>query len=274
MDLPTIIFEPASATHTHTVVFLHGRGDRARNFSASLAYSRDSHNRTLGEALPSFRWVFPQAPMRKRASLPDTWPQWFDVWNVNNFADREELQAVGLREVVPAIRHILEGEATRLGGHWDRLILAGISMGGATSVHTLFNLDIPTEAGGRLAAFMGFSCRLPFVGRSLVDMRKTLGLDGVPGGDDVVRSTPILLEHCIDDPLVRVQWGRDLRDALRGFGAQVEWSEYPDGGHWFNSPTGIDEVINFLKRHVLMEVNADNEPTSQSQLKSNEMDLS
>lgn len=273
MDIPTVVYEP-SAAHTHTVVFLHGRGDRARNFAASLAYWRDSRQYILSEAFPSFRWVFPQAPMRKCASLPDTWSQWFDVWNVQDLREREELQAVGLKEVVPSIRSILSDEAARLGGRWDHLILAGISMGGATCVHTLLNLDIPAEAGGRLGAFLGFSCRLPFVGRSLADLRKTLSLDGIPDGDHVLRNTPILLEHCVDDPLVKVQWGRDLRDALLGFGAQVEWREYPDGGHWFNSPTGIDEVIVFLNHHVLERVKTNNMPSKQIQITSSEMDTS
>jgi len=248
-DIPVLALGP-SAQHTHTVVFLHGRGDNARAFAASLNQSRDSRNRSLIDAFPSFRWVFPQAPTRKCASSPDVWPQWFDVWNVANFADREELQAVGLREVVPAIRRILADEARMLGGRWDRVVLAGISMGSATSVHTLFNLDIPAEAGGRLGAFIGFSCRCPFVGRSLAEMRAILGLDGVPGHGNVLRDTPVLLEHCVDDPLVLIQNGRLQRDTLLGYGAQVECKEYPTGGHWFNSPRGMDDVIEFLNSHL------------------------
>lgn len=250
MDLPSTIIAPPGPP-THTVIFLHGRGGNARDFAASLAYSRDSHNRTLLEAFPSFRWVFPQAPMRRCASLPDTWPQWFDVWNVGDFAEREELQAVGLKEAVPAIRRLIVKEAALLSGRWDRVVLAGISMGGATSVHTLFNLDIPTVGGGRLAAFMGFSCRCPFIGRTLIEMRETLGLDQVPNHNEVLRNTPMLLEHCIDDPLVLVENGRSLRDTLREFGANVVWKEYPSGWHWFNSPSGIDDAVEFLNTYVV-----------------------
>ncbi|CDO70668.1 hypothetical protein BN946_scf184761.g5 [Trametes cinnabarina] len=251
MELPTLDIHPTK-THTHTVVFLHGRGDNARNFSASLRYSVDSHGRSLIAAFPSFRWVFPQAPLRKCASLPSTWPQWFDVWNVENFAENEELQAEGLREVIPAIRSILAREATILHGRWDRVVLAGISMGAATSVHTLFNLDVPAEGGGGLAAFLGFSCRCPFAGRTLAEMRAVLGLkDGVPDHANVLANTPILLEHCVDDPLVKIENGRGLRDTLRGFGAQVDWKEYPSGGHWFNSPAGMDDAVEFLNTRVL-----------------------
>ncbi|KAI9760390.1 MAG: hypothetical protein M4579_001686 [Chaenotheca gracillima] len=251
MDIPFLTIAP-SAPHTHTIVFLHGRGDTAHNFVASLANSRDSGRRTLAEALPSFRWVFPQAPTRKCASSPATWPQWFDVWNVTDFAEREELQAVGLKEVVPVVRRILADEAARLDGRWDRVVLAGISMGGATGIHTLLNLDVPDAAGGkRLAAFLGFSCRCPFAGRTLAEMRDVLDLEGVPDDGDILLNTPMLLEHCIDDPLVLVQNGQGLRDILRGFGASVAWKEYPNGGHWFNSPAGMDDVVDFLITHVL-----------------------
>ncbi|KAL2206389.1 phospholipase/carboxylesterase family protein [Sarocladium strictum] len=247
MEIPTTTINP-SAPHTHTIVFLHGRGDNVQNFIRSLAESRDSNARTLADALPSFRWVFPQAPTRTCATSPDRWPQWFDVWNVTNFADREELQAEGLKEVVPEICKILTREAEVLGSKeapaWDKIVLAGISMGAATGCHVLFNLNAP-----RLGAFIGFSCRCPFVGRTLQQMREVLALDDVPEHDQVLRNTPILLEHCVDDPLVKVENGRLMTEMLTSFGANVARREYPDGGHWFNSPAGMDDVIAFLN-HV------------------------
>ncbi|KAK4109113.1 alpha/beta-hydrolase [Canariomyces notabilis] len=251
---------PPSQPHSHTVIFLHGRGDNIKSFTRALSNWRDSRGRNLGHAFPSFKWVFPQAPVRVVAASvgqhafrkPESWPQWFDVWNVRDFADREELQAEGLREMVPMIRDLIAREAAQLGGRFDRVVLAGISMGAATSVHTLFNLSVSPEAGGRLAAFMGFCCRCPFAGRGLQGMREVLGLQGAPGpGDDgVLRATPMLLEHCVDDPLVLIENGRRLRDILREFGANVEWKEYPVGGHWFKDPDGMDDAVDFLERVV------------------------
>ncbi|KAI0449739.1 phospholipase/carboxylesterase family protein [Xylaria acuta] len=246
MDIPTITTGPAPAhPHTHTVVFLHGRGDNTASFANGLGQWRDSRNHNLADAFPTFRWVLPQAPMRKLASCPETWPQWFDVWNVQDFAENEELQAVGLKEVIPVFRKMLADEAALLGGRWDRIVLAGISMGAATSTHLLFNLKEP------LGAFMGFSARCPFAGRSLKQMREVLGLEDVPEHDEVLRKTPILLEHCVDDSLVLIQNGRGLRDTLCGFGCQVEWKEYPNGGHWFHSPNGMDDAVQFLEKYVL-----------------------
>lgn len=252
MDLSPIVVEPVTA-HSHTVVFLHGRGDNATQFSSSLAYSRDSSDRSLIEAFPSFRWVFPQAPLRSCAAMSGIMRQWFDVWNVKDFADREELQVEGLREMVPLVRDILAEEAARLGGRWDKVVLAGISMGAATSVHTLINLDVPEQGGGRLGAFLGFSCRCPFSGRSLAGMREVLALGDVPQHDHVLRNTPVLLEHCVDDPLVPVANGQAMKNTLEGFGARVEWRAYPKGGHWFHDPDGMDDAVQFLKKYVVGE---------------------
>ncbi|KAK2593716.1 hypothetical protein QQS21_008581 [Conoideocrella luteorostrata] len=247
----------ARGTHTHTVIFLHGRGDSAESLSASFEYSKDCRNRTLFDAFPSFRWVFPKSGETVSFSAGgNKVSQWFDIWNVNDFSDREEIQTLGLKESVGLIRKILTIEADILKGRWDRIILAGISQGAATAAHTLLNLSTPKEAKdgtalpGRLGAFVGFSCRMPFPGRSLEETRNILALDDVPEHDDVIRKTPVLLEHCADDLVVPVMNGRRLRDTLHGFGAQVEWREYPDGGHWFHSPDGMDDVIEFLT-HVL-----------------------
>lgn len=253
----SVITIPPSEPHTHTVIFLHGRGDTAKSFSSSLGRSKDSRGRSLLENFPSFRWVFPQSELRECAAFPASNPsQWFDIWNTKDFSEYEEVQAPGLRQSVESIRRILAQEAAALEGHWDRLVLAGISQGAATSVHTLLNLSLPPlpvalaqEFG--LGAFLGFSCRMPFPRRSLAETRGVLDLEGVLSSDVVLRNTPVLLEHCIDDPVVLVANGRVLRDTLRGFGSQVTWKEYRDGRHWFNSPVGIDDAVDFLNVHVL-----------------------
>lgn len=252
MELPLKVLPPA-APHTHTVIFLHGRGDNTENFIGSLDWLRDSRDRALLDIFPSFRWVFPQAPLAECTASPgQAMMQWFDIWTTADFSVREDVQAPGLRDSVTALRSILIREAATLGGRWDHIILAGISQGAATGVHALLNLGtggpIGLPEGTGLGAFLGFSCRLPFPGRTLSGTRGVLGLEGAAadGDDGVIRSTPVLLEHCSDDPLVRVEGGRQLRDALQGFGARVAWREYSEGGHWFNSPAGVDDIVLFL----------------------------
>ncbi|PKS10953.1 hypothetical protein jhhlp_002712 [Lomentospora prolificans] len=261
-----LVIPPASQLHTHTVVFLHGRGDSARKFAEGLHYFADSRNRSLFEIFPTFRWVFPQAPLSVPASRPkDRINQWFDVWNVRDYSEKEELQAPGLSESVVYIRRLLEQEAAALGGRWDRVVLAGISQGGATSMHTLLNLKASSMQTGTsdgagpdpgrkrpsLGAVIGVSCRLPLPRSTLAETRRALGIwEGGETDDDeieVLKNTPILLEHCADDPLVLVDSGRALRDSLVEYGGQVTWKEYPDGGHWLNWPAGAEDVVEFLQ---------------------------
>lgn len=294
MDLALVTFPPVTE-HTHTVVFLHGRGGTAKSLASSLHSSPTSQGLSLPAAFPSFRWVFPQARYSHRAANPvELVSQWFDVWNVRDFSDREELQSEGLRESVAIIRRLLRDEAQLLGGRWDRVVLAGISQGAAAAIYTLLNLRVPTpdnhNGGGggaghaaqadgdgdvdmddatnsansaaatavtnqqrnvpRLGAVVGFSCRMPFPGGSLEEKRRLLNLDDVPDDNDVIRNTPVLLEHCADDPLVMVDLGRDLMEELKSYGSPITWKEYPDGGHWFNWPTGMDDVVEFLHREL------------------------
>ena len=257
VQVPLAVNPSAPHTHTHTVVFLHGRGSNARNFADSLSFSLDSRSRTLAEALPSFRWVFPQAPLRRCASSPDTIRQWFDVWNVRDFAQNEELQAEGLKEVVPALRGVLADEAARLGGRWERVLLAGISMGAATSVHVLFNLDVP-----RLGAFLGFSCRCPFAGRTLAGMRGVLGLEGMPAHDSVLRNTPL----CCSSTASTIRWcwsrtGRASETPSEGLGPRWSGRSIPMGGigstrrggwmtRWRSSPSTL--LVQAVERPYLI----------------------
>ncbi|KAI0389674.1 phospholipase/carboxylesterase family protein [Xylariaceae sp. FL0594] len=234
MSLPfnSIDIPPAQEhPHTHTVIFLHGRGDDNGPFRDSLQHWRDSRNRTLTQAFPTFRWVLPQAPMREMASYPGqrVWI-WFDNWNVRDLTEREELQADGLREIIPVFRELITLEAARLGGRSDRIVIAGFSQGGAVGAHLLFNSD----------------------------MREVVGVFGrAPDDDDCLRKTPVLLDHCVGDPIVPIESGRVLRDTLRGFGCQVDMREYTDGGHWLHSPTGLDDVVTFLEENVIKKTQAE-----------------
>lgn len=254
--------------HTHTVIFLHGRGDDAHNFMKCLQGGTwvDSQRRTPMDVFPTFRWVFPTAGMKPcaRPGGPRAMSQWFDMWDHLNLRYREEMQAPGLREGVGRVRELIATEAGKLGGRYDRIVLMGISQGGATSVHTLLNLHLPGGGGPRrLGAFVGVACRMPFPERSLAETRKVLALDGIDGNssgsgsgsdNDILRNTPIMLEHCADDPTVLVESGKQLRQTLEGFGASsLIWREYPNGGHWFKSPEGLDDLAMFLNKVLSTE---------------------
>ncbi|KAK3994288.1 putative acyl-protein thioesterase [Cladorrhinum sp. PSN332] len=253
--LSTLTTPPAPNTpHTHTVIFLHGRGDTATNFQHAFTQWQDSQSRSLADLFPAIKWVFPQSEIRPLARFPrGKTSQWFDTWDIGNLSHKEELQVDGLRESVQSIKELLEKEVEEVDGNWGRLVLAGLSQGGATAVHVLVNLEKENKLGG----LMVFSGRMPFPGRSLEETRAVLGtIIGAGGcsGDEVVRNTPALVQHCADDPLSRVENGRAVRDSLEGFGTKVvTWREYPTGGHWFHSPGGIEDAAEWLRQYVLQE---------------------
>ncbi|KAK0385952.1 hypothetical protein NLU13_7127 [Sarocladium strictum] len=231
-----------SNSHTHTVIFLHGRGGSASALSESFFDSLDSRGRNLRDLFPSFRWVFPKAPLCR---------PWFDVADAKDLSVNEELQVGGLHASVEALKSIIAEEAEKLHGKYVRLILAGISQGASAAIHTLLHLDKSHFAGfdpPRLGAFVGFCSRLPLPGQTLKQTRSMRDSGSGPDRSSVLSNTPILLEHSIDDPLAKVEDGRILRDALYDRGAHVEWIEYPAGGHWIQSPQGIEDAADFLRR--------------------------
>lgn len=253
MDGPvsSLAFEPVKP-HTHTVIFLHGRGDTARNFSFILSGAVDSRNRMLAEAFPSFRWVFPSAPGPRR--------EWFKFSHSRNISIDEDKQVAGLRAIVPEIKRILSEEATKLGGRWDRLILAGFSMGSATSLQTLLNLHITEADGGHLAAFIGIAGRCPLASMGLDGIRQAISSDAMED-IGVLKATPVLLEHCADDTTVPAALGRSCRDFLTRIGMDVTYKEYEEGGHWIKSPQGMDDIVAFIERIVGDSLNRPADPT-------------
>lgn len=247
MDFPArlVVQPPSRRPHTHTVIFLHGRGDTARDLAEALHHFSNAHSRSLFDIFPSFRWVFPQAPLRELAASGDKSFQWFDVWDMTDPTEREDVQRDGLRESVARVTRLVRDEVEILGS-WERVVVAGISQGGAIAVHTLLGLD--AKGKERIGAVIGFSCRL-FLGReTLKETRGEIaGDEGPEEAGEVLRDTPVLLEHCQDDPVVPVAGGQELRDKLVEWGGQVSWKEYPTGGHWFNCPDGADDVARFLR---------------------------
>ncbi|KAK0623695.1 Alpha/Beta hydrolase protein [Immersiella caudata] len=247
-----IINPQPGAGHTHTVIFLHGRGDTASAFAASIAITTDSQNCALPELFPSIRWVFPESERRPLARFPkEQMNQWFDTWDIQNLSEREELQLPGLRESVDSIRAIVESEAALVDGGHTRIILAGISQGGAVAAHTIINLDIP-----RLGGLMTFCSRFPYPERSIEETRKILGLEGVPTDGQAVLNTPVHWQHCIDDPLVKIEYGRQLRDTFLAFGAKVDSKEHEEGGHWIQTPEGTELAASWLKEHFFTEASS------------------
>ncbi|ROV98070.1 hypothetical protein VMCG_06991 [Cytospora schulzeri] len=249
------------AQHSHTIIFLHGRDSLNDEFAGELFESEASQPsdqpRTLLDLLPTFKWVFPAAPMLRSARFDTDMSQWFDMSSVENPDEKSEIQLEGLRNSVSAIIKVIQSEANYVPR--QKIFLAGISQGFATAIAAFFADD----ARQRLAGIIGMSSWMPLSGMLTSGDGKTQlarlyrGSDCGSGpaarsDEDEVNPTPVLLCHSSDDDVVPVQHGRALRDILNRLPGdiQLEWHEYEDGGHWINEPLGVDDLISFIKRHM------------------------
>lgn len=249
----------------------------------------------MAEIFPTVKWVFPTAKLRYSAQRDfqfsnssfaealkgeEIISQWFDVWDIKQPEEREELIIPGLQESIAQIIETIKKEVREVS--LDRIILGGISQGCATSLLTLL------ASGLRLGGFVGWCGWLPLekkirevpsgcssdIGQVSRHVQAILELNVVgldllqdesPSNDESavsfeessastsVRSlgkTPVFLAHARDDGTVPFAMGESLRDSVQELGFPVVWREYEDGGHWIHSTRGADDMVDFLRKAI------------------------
>ncbi|KAF2725391.1 acyl-protein thioesterase [Polychaeton citri CBS 116435] len=229
-------------THTHTFILLHGRDSTGKDFRAEFLESETSGSRTLPSIFPSVRWVFPSSQLLHSARFDAPLTQWFDMWATESPNERCDEQVEQLAKAVGDVVEIVQREMAVLGDGDGKILLGGISQGAATALAALMVLGERQELRGRVSAFVGFSSWFPEAVRQVVSTH-ALSSDSI---ERDAREMQVLLQHCRDDGVIDVKYGRQLRDVLVGMGMEVTWSEYPGDGHWVNEPRGIDELVAFL----------------------------
>lgn len=167
---PTHVVEPRDGhVHDHTAILLHGRGSTGEEFAEELFATSlsDPQAPSLPDRLPSWRWVFPSSPSTWNATFEEWMPAWFEAHSLADPTARQDLQQPGLRASVRHVAGMIEQEILRLGsvkkdGPPDahaRLVLGGISLGGAVALWTLLGTDQPQRP---LGGFAAMSTWLPF----------------------------------------------------------------------------------------------------------------
>lgn len=257
---PTHVISP-SAVHTHTAIILHGRGDTGSDFSDELLSSALASGETLQAALPGWRWVFPSAPELWSTAFQEDMPAWFEAHSLTDPSARQDLQTPGLLASVRHVSQVVDEEVSRLEGDATKVVLGGISQGGAVAMWALLS-----GRGGCLGGFFAASTWFPFA--TVVEETLTHGareqsvqegrpanavlrlLAGAQESRVSTRPTPVLLGHGTDDAYVDVELGREAARILSRAGHDVTWKEYTGAeqeGHWFKVPEGIDDVCSFLQ---------------------------
>lgn len=262
------IIQPVSH-HTHTAVLLHGRGSSGEEFAEELIASVLSNQRTLMQALPGWRWVFPTSRDLWSTAFQENIPAWFEAHSLTDVTERQDLQTEGIKDSVGHLSSILEEEVERLGGHGENLVLGGISQGAAIGIWALL---CAAKSVKRFGAFFGASTWLPFAdnierllcrghasARSESDRvadafveSMMINLKNSPAGSSgpaSLTSTPVFLGHGVDDAYVDITLGRQARNVLARIGLKVEWKEYSGAeqeGHWLKVPEEVDDIAHFL----------------------------
>lgn len=188
-------------------------------------------------------------------------PAWFEAHSLTDPSARQDLQTPGLLASVYHVSLVMREEVDRLGGDAGRVVLGGISQGGAVAMLTLLS-----GRGTGIGGFFAASTWLPFAadvedalprGEVPAEMDETprdVILRMMAGGEkpgDSGRRAPVLLCHGTDDAYVDVDLGREAARILRQVGHEVTWREYTGAeqeGHWFKVPEGIDDVLLFLQQ--------------------------
>lgn len=245
MTCPAYIVGPEKGnSHTHTIIFLHGKGSNGEEFANELFESETSEDfapegpQTLADLFPTVRWVFLSAPQTRSTRFDCIESQWFDMWSVETPDDRVNLQVEGLAESIQLLRSTIVEEQSRISQ--QKIFLAGISQGFATAITTFL------LGNYQFAGLLGLCSWMPK--GAYHSIRSSNKVEDQSKGDKT--GTPVFLGHSHDDSVVPIDNGIALREYLMQIGFAVDWHEYSDGGHWVNEPEGMDDIAGFLRTIV------------------------
>ena len=196
--LPAIEIETGPRP-TASVIWLHGLGDDGNGWSQVVP--------SLGlPARLAIRFLFPHAPtMPVSINNGYVMRAWYDIREADLNA-RADLD--GVRRSQAAVEAMITHEKAR-GIAASRIVLAGFSQGGAVALYA------GLRHGERLAGIVALSTYL-------IDA-PALAAEAAPANRDV----PIFMGHGTFDPVVRIAWAEQSRQALVAAGWHVEWNAYP-----------------------------------------------
>ncbi|KAH7074767.1 Phospholipase/carboxylesterase/thioesterase [Paraphoma chrysanthemicola] len=226
-SFPTTRTIMPTAPHSHTIIFLHGRGSDAATFQAEILKTQDSNDAFFKDIFPGIKWVFPEAKKRWAEIDKEEMHQWFDMESVREPWKNAQGQQNALLESTQLVLSIVKKEVEFVGS--KNVILAGISQGCATATYTLLT------SGFELGGLFGLCGWLPSL-----DETETMRTKGL------AKQIPVLLQHCEDDDVVPIANGRDLGERLDMMGFEVQWQSFKEGGHWLNEPDGMDGFVSFI----------------------------
>lgn len=265
--LPSPHIVNPTSIHTCTIVMLHGRGSDGEEFAEEfLAESHLSDKTSLAEAFPGARWVFPSSKQLWSTAFEEHMPAWFEAHSLSDTTSRQDLQTAGIKDSVAYVQSILDDELAILEGRKEKLIMGGISQGGAIAMLTLLGRGGLTCGGAFVTnTWLPFAENIEQIlpvsnGQAVTE---SAGEDDYDGFVQTLTSEfsglgrskdalpPIFFGHGVDDAYVDVSLGRQAREVLVKAGFSVDWREYSGAeleGHWYKVPEQMEDIKGFLDK--------------------------
>jgi phospholipase/carboxylesterase len=205
---------------TAAIIWMHGLGADAHDFEPIVP-------ELAGAIGTPVRFVFPNAPVRP-ITVNAGYPMraWFDIIGFGEGFPQDE---AGIRASAATIRQLIQAQNAR-GIPTNRIVLAGFSQGAAMAVFT--GTRYPERLAGILA-LSGFPL-----------LAATLDAEA----HEANTGTPVFIGHGIQDPLVPLRRGEEVKKALEARGHPVEWHAYPMPHSV--SPEEVRDIASWLHRQL------------------------
>ncbi len=198
MNVPQHIELTTGADPVATVIWMHGLGADGWDFVPIV--------RELDLEEVPLRFIFPHAPVRPvTINNGHEMRAWYDIAQSDIARVPDE---AGIRDSQRSIEALIDRERGR-GVEATHIILAGFSQGGV----------IALQAGLRYRERLGGIIALS----TYLALEDSLDREAAPAN----RTTPILMAHGTQDPVVPLQLGEQAQRALTSRGYKVDWNTYP-----------------------------------------------
>lgn len=183
---------------TAVVIWLHGLGADGHDFESIIPVLNLPKEHAI-------RFIFPHAPMRPITINGGVLMRaWYDIEEMS--LDRK-VDMKNVEESILQVNKLIE-EQIKQGIPTSRIVLAGFSQGGAIA----YQLGLLAEY--KLAGIMALSTYL-------------LAPQTIPYAADCINgTTPILVHHGVDDPIVPLELNKRARALLLEKGFEVTNKEY------------------------------------------------
>lgn len=213
----------ATAKHTATLIFFHGSGDSGDNIKEYLRIL----NKNEELKFPHIKIIYPSAPLQPYTPIGGELSNvWFDRSDISKSVLEEK---ASIDAVCEELSWIFDKEVAA-GIPYDRIAVAGFSMGGALSFHLAYRFKRSLAGCCTMSAFLNDNS-------VVYEALKKAGTENAP---------PLLQFHGDADSLVPIAWGEETFKILNELGIKGEFVRLKNIDHELTSP-----VIKRLKAWLL-----------------------